>query len=413
MSFDKASVRDAPVEGRRVLVRVDFNVPLADGEVKDDARIRAALPTLRLLRERGAALVLISHLGRPEGVDPAFSMAPVAARLAELEADRVELAPAVVGPEVQRMAEGLEPGDILVLENSRFEPGETRNDPQLARDLAALADLYVDDAFGAAHRAHATTVGVAELLPAYAGLLLEREVRELTAVRDQPTRPFAVVLGGAKVTDKIGVLERFLDSADHLLLGGAMCFSFFSVQGIGTGESLVEDEGVRAAGEVLERARGSECELALPVDLVLGREATAETERRELDGVEVPEGWMGLDIGARTAEAFAARIGAAGTVFWTGPMGVFELEPFAAGTRAVAEAIASAPGTTVVGGGDSAAALASFGLADRVDWLSTGGGASMELMEGRELPGVEALLERSQVPARDGVVSQRGRAPDG
>ncbi len=413
MSFDKASVRDAPVEGRRVLVRVDFNVPLADGEVKDDARIRAALPTLRLLRERGAALVLISHLGRPEGVDPAFSMAPVAARLAELEADRVELAPAVVGPEVQRMAEGLEPGDVLVLENSRFEPGETRNDPQLARDLAALADLYVDDAFGAAHRAHATTVGVAELLPAYAGLLLEREVRELTAVRDQPTRPFAVVLGGAKVTDKIGVLERFLDSADHLLLGGAMCFSFFSAQGIGTGESLVEDEGVRAAGEVLERARGSECELALPVDLVLGREATAETERRELDGVEVPEGWMGLDIGARTAEAFAARIGAAGTVFWNGPMGVFELEPFAAGTRAVAEAIASAPGTAVVGGGDSAAALASFGLADRVDWLSTGGGASMELMEGRELPGVEALLERSQVPARDGVVSQRGRAPDG
>jgi phosphoglycerate kinase len=221
------------------------------------------------------------------------------------------------------------------------------------------------------------------------------------------------VLGGAKVTDKIGVLERFLDSADHLLLGGAMCFSFFSAQGIGTGESLVADEGVRAAGEVLERARGSECELALPVDLVLGREATAETERRELDGVEVPEGWMGLDIGPRTAEAFAARIGAAGTVFWNGPMGVFELEPFAAGTRAVAEAIASAPGTTVVGGGDSAAALASFGLADRVDWLSTGGGASMVLMEGRELPGVEALLERSQVPAGDGVASQRGRAPDG
>jgi phosphoglycerate kinase len=413
LSFDRASVRDAPVEGRRVLVRVDFNVPLADGEVKDDARIRAALPTLRLLRERGAALVLVSHLGRPEGVDPAFSMAPVAARLAELEGDRVELAPAVVGPEVQRMAEGLEPGDVLVLENSRFEPGETRNDPQLARDLAALADLYVDDAFGAAHRAHATTVGVAELLPAYAGLLLEREVRELTAVRDQPTRPFAVVLGGAKVTDKIGVLERFLDSADHLLLGGAMCFSFFSAQGIGTGGSLVADEGVRAAGEVLERARGSECELALPVDLVLGREATVETERRELDGVEVPEGWMGLDIGPRTAEAFAARIGAAGTVFWNGPMGVFELEPFAAGTRAVAEAIASAPGTTVVGGGDSAAALASFGLADRVDWLSTGGGASMVLMEGRELPGVEVLLERSQVPAGDGVASQRGRAPDG
>jgi phosphoglycerate kinase len=413
LSFDKASVRDAPVEGRRVLVRVDFNVPLAGREVKDDARIRAALPTLRLLRERGAALVLVSHLGRPKGVDPAFSMAPVAARLAKLDGDPVELAPAVVGPEVERLAEGLEPGEVLLLENSRFEPGETRNDPQLAQDLAALADLYVDDAFGAAHRAHATTVGVAELLPAYAGLLLEREVRELTAVRDQPSRPFAVVLGGAKVTDKIGAMERFLDSADHLLLGGAMCFSFFRAQGIGTGESLVEDEGVRAAGEVLERAGRSGCELVLPVDLMLGREPTADTERRELDGVEVPEGWMGLDIGPRTAEAFATQVEVAGTVFWNGPMGVFELQPFAAGTRAVAEAIASAPGTTVVGGGDSAAALAAFGLADRVDWLSTGGGASMELMEGRELPGVEALLDSSQVAVGDGAASGRGRPPDG
>jgi phosphoglycerate kinase len=263
----------------------------------------------------------------------------------------------------------------------------------------------VNDAFGAAHRAHATTVGVAELLPAYAGLLLESEVRELTAVRDHPSRPLAVVLGGAKVTDKIGVLERFLDSADQLLLGGAMCFSFFSAQGHGTGDSLVEDEGVQAAGELLERARGSSCELILPVDLVLGREPAADTERRELDGVEVPDGWMGLDIGPRTAERFAAHIGEAGTVFWNGPMGVFELEPFAAGTRGIAEAIAAAPGTTVVGGGDSGAALAAFGLADRVDWLSTGGGASMELMEGRELPGVEALLDRSEAGAAAGPAS--------
>jgi phosphoglycerate kinase len=341
-------------------------------------------------------------------------MAPVAARLGELLGDPVELAPAVVGPEVERLAEGLEPGGVLVLENSRFEPGETRNDPQLAQALAALADLYVDDAFGAAHRAHATTVGVAELLPAYAGLLLEREVQELTAVRDHPARPLTVVLGGAKATDKIAVLERFLNSADQLLLGGAMCFSFFSAQGFGTGDSLVEEEGVRVAGEVLERARGSSCELLLPVDLVLGREPSADTERRELDGVEVPDGWMGLDIGPRTAEAFAARVGAAGTVFWNGPMGVFELEPFAAGTRAIAEAVASAPGTTVVGGGDSGAALAAFGLADRVDWLSTGGGASMELMEGRELPGVEALLD-SAVAADGGGADLGGGegSPDG
>jgi phosphoglycerate kinase len=393
---------------------VDFNVPLEDGEVKDDARIRAALPTLELLRQHGAALVLVSHLGRPKGADPALSMAPVAARLGELLGDPVELAPAVVGPEVERLAEGLEPGGVLVLENSRFEPGETRNDPQLAQALAALADLYVDDAFGAAHRAHATTVGVAELLPAYAGLLLEREVQELTAVRDHPARPLTVVLGGAKATDKIAVLERFLNSADQLLLGGAMCFSFFSAQGFGTGDSLVEEAGVRVAGEVLERARGSSCELLLPVDLVLGREPSADTERRELDGVEVPDGWMGLDIGPRTAEAFAARVGAAGTVFWNGPMGVFELEPFAAGTRAIAEAVASAPGTTVVGGGDSGAALAAFGLADRVDWLSTGGGASMELMEGRELPGVEALLD-SAVAADGGGADLGGGegSPDG
>ena len=256
LSFDKASVRDAPVEGRRVLVRVDFNVPLADGEVEDDARIRAALPTIELLRERGAALVLVSHLGRPKGADPALSMAPVAARLGELLGAEVTLAPAVVGPEVESLARRLGPGEVLMLENSRFEPGETSNDPELARRLAALADLYVNDAFGAAHRAHATTEGVAHLLPAYAGLLLEREVRELTAVRDDPARPLCVVLGGAKVSDKIGVMERFLEVADGILVGGAMCFSFFSAQGIATGDSLVEEEGIELAGRVLERAEG-------------------------------------------------------------------------------------------------------------------------------------------------------------
>jgi phosphoglycerate kinase len=409
LSFDKASVRGAPVEGRRVLVRVDFNVPLADHVVADDARIRAALPTLELLRERGAALVLVSHLGRPNGVDPELSMAPVAARLGELLSTEVKLAPGVVGPEVEAMAGNLRPGDVLLLENSRFEPGEASNDPELARGLAALADVYVNDAFGAAHRAHATTDGVARLLPAYAGLLLEREVEELTAVRDRPTRPLCVVLGGAKVTDKIGVLRRFLEVADQVLLGGAMCFSFFRAEGVDTGESLVEEEGIEVAEQVLKAAQESRGELALPVDLVLGRDVSASTEVRHLDGIQVPDGWMGLDIGPRTAATYAAAVGAAGTVFWNGPMGVFELEPFAAGTRAVAEAVASAPGTTVVGGGDSAAALAAFGLAGEVDWLSTGGGASVALMEGRELPGVEALMHESE--AGSGRAEDAGAEP--
>lgn len=394
MSFAKASVRDAEVEGRRVLVRVDFNVPLANGEVADDSRIRAALPTLELLRDRGAKLVLVSHLGRPEGPDPDLSTAPSAARLGELLGVSVRMAPAVVGPEVEALTEELAPGDVLMLENSRFEAGETANDPELAQALARLADVYVNDAFGAAHRAHATTDGVARLLPAYAGLLLEREVETLEAIRDNPKQPMRMVLGGAKVKDKIGVIERFLDVADRIMIGGAMAFSFFKQQGIGVGNSLVDDDSAAAAGRILERVDDSDCELALPVDLVLGREFSAETERREVEGAEVPDGWMGLDIGGRTALDYAQAIQGAGTVFWNGPMGAFELEPFAAGTRAVAEAVAAAPGTTVAGGGDSVAALDAFGLADRVDWVSTGGGASLELLEGRELPGVAALLDR-------------------
>jgi phosphoglycerate kinase len=400
LSFAKASVRDAEVDGRRVLVRVDFNVPLASGEVADDSRIRAAMPTLELLRDRGSKLILVSHLGRPDGPDPQLSMKLVAARLAELLGTNVRMAPAVVGPEVEALAEELGPGDVLMLENSRFEPGETANDPELAAALARLADVYVNDAFGAAHRAHATTVGVARLLPAYAGLLLEREVTELTAVRDDPVPPLRVVLGGAKVNDKIGLIERFLDVADRIMIGGAMAFSFFKRQGVGVGNSLVDDESVDAAGRVLERAAGSDCELMLPVDLVLGRDFKADTERRELDGIEVPNGWMGLDIGKRTADAYAAEIADAGTVLWNGPMGAFELPPFAAGTRAIAQAIAEARGTTVAGGGDSAAALDEFGLADRLDWVSTGGGASLELLEGRELPGVEALLDRQGAESR-------------
>ena len=391
--FRKATVRDADVRGRRALVRVDFNVPLADGEVADDTRIRAALPTIELLRDRGAAVVLVSHLGRPKDREPELSMAPVAARLGELLGVEVALAPGVVGAEVEALAQGLDAGDVLLLENSRYEAGETKNDPELAKRYAALADVYVNDAFGAAHRAHATTEGVARHLPGYAGLLLEREVRALTAVRDDPARPLCVVLGGAKVTDKIAVIDRFLESADSILIGGAMCFSFFRARGIETGDSLVEEEGIALAEQALERAETAECELLLPVDLVLGREFSADTEVEQLDGVHVPDGWMGLDVGPRTVDEYARAIAAAGTVFWNGPMGAFELEPFAAGTRGVAEAVARAPGFTVVGGGDSAAALVSFGLAEDVDWLSTGGGASLELMEGKDLPGVEVLAD--------------------
>jgi phosphoglycerate kinase len=395
-SFAKASVRDAEVAGHRVLVRADLNVPLDGGVVKDDARIRAAVPTIELLRDADASVVLCSHLGRPEDRDPDLSMGPVAGRLAELLGTFVAVAPGVVGEEVEAVAAGLEPGEVLLLENTRYESGETKNDPGLAEGFAALADTYVNDAFGAAHRAHASTEGVAHHLPAYAGLLLEREVRELTSVLTDPARPLVVVLGGAKVSDKIGVIDRFLELADEVLIGGAMCFSFFRAQGHETGDSLVEEEGVELAREVLERAESAECELRLPTDLVLGDRFAADAEQRTVEGIDVPEGWMGLDVGPATAAAYAESVAGAGTVFWNGPMGAFELAPFAAGTRAVAEAVAESEATTVVGGGDSGAALAQFGLADRVSWLSTGGGASLELIEGESLPGVEALADAEE-----------------
>jgi phosphoglycerate kinase len=392
--FGKRTVRDLELNGgERVLARVDFNVPLEGGRVADDARIRAALPTIELLLERDARLVLCSHLDRPKGRDPETSLRPVSERLGELIDAPVRQAPEVVGPEVRRGVERLQPGGVLMLENTRWERGETENDPELSRELATLAGAYVDDAFGAAHRAHASTVGVAEFLhPAVAGLLLEREVTTLRSIVDAPERPLVVVLGGAKVSDKVALIDRFLDTADALLIGGAMCFSFFRAQGLQTGDSLVEDEGVVLAARALGKAEDSRCELLLPVDIVLGDRFDAEAERRLVGATaDVPDGWMGLDIGPRTAEAYAAEIARAGTVFWNGPMGAFELAPFAEGTRAVAEAVAQAPGTTVVGGGDSGAALAQFGLADQVDHLSTGGGASLELLEGKELPGVEVL----------------------
>jgi phosphoglycerate kinase len=392
MAFRKKTLRDLEVaEGDTVLLRADLNVPLENGAVSDDARIQAALPAIEELRARGAKIVLCSHLGRPKGHDPSTSLAPVSARLRELTGARVYQAPEVVGPEVRRGAARLEPGEILVLENTRWEPGETRNDPGLAQEMAELAQFFVCDAFGSVHRAHASTVGVASHLPSAAGPLLEREVTTLEGLVESPERPLTVVLGGAKVTDKIALIDRFLELADQLLIGGAMCFSFFRAQGHETGDSLVEEEGVELARAALEKADSARASLFLPVDLVIADRFAADAERRELAGVDVPSGWMGLDIGPRTSQSYAGEISRSGTVFWNGPMGAFEMEPFAAGTRAVADAVAGALGVTVVGGGDSGAAIARFGLADRVTHLSTGGGAALELLEGKPLPGVEAL----------------------
>jgi phosphoglycerate kinase len=380
------------LDGKRVLVRVDFNVPLDDGEIADDTRIRAAIPTIDELRRRGARIVLVSHLGRPKDREPELSLRPAANRLAELTGADVTLAPGTVGRDVDAFVDNLAPGNILVLENIRYEQGETKNDPQLSEALAKLADVYVNDAFGAAHRAHASTEGVARLMPERAaGLLLEEEVKSLSEVLEDPARPLVAVLGGAKVSDKIAVIDRFREVADAVLIGGAMCFPFFAAQGHSVGDSLCADEDVELARSTLDGGPNARASLELPVDLVVGDRFDADADTQTIDGVDIPDGWMGLDIGPRSAEAYSATIAGAGTVFWNGPMGAFEMEPFAAGTRAVAQAVADAPGTTVVGGGDSAAALVRFGLADEVTHLSTGGGASLELIEGKRLPGVEAL----------------------
>jgi len=386
------------VRGKRALVRVDFNVPLDEGAdgmrfVADDTRITAALVTIEELRRMGARLVLVSHLGRPRGrPDERLSMAPVVERLRELTDAKVTLAPAVVGDEVKALSEQLADGEVLVLENVRFEPGETSNDPDLAHALAELGDVYVNDAFGSSHRAHASTEGVAHLLPSAAGRLLEREVVTLSGILECPSHPLVAVIGGAKVADKIGALDRFLEIADVVMVGGAMCFPFLCAQGHAVGESLCGEEDTEHARRVLEQAAGAgKARVELPSDLVIGDRIAVDAKHRVLEGVEVPKGWMGLDIGPATAERYAAQIERAGSVFWNGPMGAFELDPFAQGTRRVAEAIAHASGLTVVGGGDSAAALARFGLEHAVDHLSTGGGATLAMMEGDALPGVEAL----------------------
>jgi len=382
-----------PLDGKRVLVRVDFNVPLNQaGEITDDTRIRGTLPTLARLRDGGASLILVSHLGRPKDREPEFSLTAVAGRLSELIGVPVRLAPGVVGDEVTALTRALNPGDVLLLENVRYEPGETKNDPQLAAALAALADVYVDDAFGAAHRAHASTVGVPALLADHAaGLLLEREVTTLTALTEEPQRPLVAVLGGSKVSDKIRVITRFLEIADSILIGGAMAFPFLAAQGHEIGDSLCAADDVEHARELLAQAADSHASLVLPTDLVVAERFAADAEPELVDGVDVPAGRMGLDVGPKTVAAYTGLIAQAGTVFWNGPMGAFELPPFAAGTLAVAQALARADAVTVVGGGDSAAAVQEFGLADQVTHVSTDGGAALELVEGRRLPGVDIL----------------------
>jgi phosphoglycerate kinase len=370
------------LQGRRVLVRVDFNVPLVDGGVGDDTRIRQALPTIQALRERGARLLLVSHLGRPKDREPELSLRPVAERLATLLDADVQFAPDL---------DHVPDGDLVMLENIRFEPGETANDPALAARLAALADAYVNDAFGSVHRAHASTEGVVHHIErSAAGLLLEREVATFTAILRAPERPLVAILGGAKVTDKLGVIERFLELADAVLIGGAMSYPFIAARGEPVGDSLCEPEGIPVARRLLDEVT-PKGKLHLPVDLVVGDDFSADARARVVDFGAIEDGWEGLDAGPRTRAIYAGLIESAKTVFWNGPVGAFELEPFSAGTRAIAEAVARTRATTVVGGGDSIAALHQFGLEDGITHLSTGGGAALELIEGRELPGVTAL----------------------
>ena len=387
--------RIGDVRGRRVLVRVDLNVPIDGGAVGDDTRIRAALPTIRALTEGGARVVLCSHLGRPKGErNPAYTLAPVATRLADLLGAPVAFADDCVGPDASAAAAGLGDGEVLLLENLRYHAEEEANDPAFAAQLAGLAELYVNDAFGAAHRAHASTEGVARILPAYAGLLMEREVGVLTSLLEAPAHPFVAIVGGVKVADKIAVLERLVEVADAVLIGGAMAFTFVVAEGGAVGASLHEDaEGQAIALRARAKAVETGCDLLLPVDVIAADAFSADAATQVTPADAVPDGWMGLDVGPATVALYADRIRGAATVLWNGPMGAFEMAPFAEGTRAVAEAVATCGGTTVVGGGDSVAAITQFGFADQVTHVSTGGGASLELLEGRELPGVAAIPE--------------------
>ncbi len=391
---DIRSIVDLDAAGKRVIVRVDFNVPIEAGSVSDDTRIRAALPTIERLVGQGARVVLMSHLGRPkgEGFEEAFTLRPAAQRLSELLGRSVVFASDTIGPDAQAKASSLRDGDVLVLENVRFDGREKKNDPAFCEELARLGDVYVNDAFGAAHRAHASTAGIARLLPAYAGYLMQREVSTLSEMLQAPRRPFVAILGGSKVSDKIKVIDALIDRCDTVVIGGGMCFTFLIAQGYSVGLSLKEDDWVERAAALIAKAERQGVELLLPVDVVAADRFAedAETETTAVEGI--PDGMMGLDIGPKTAKLYADAIAGAQTVFWNGPMGVFELTPFEAGTKAVADAVANnVEADTIIGGGDSVAAVNKFGLGDKMTFISTGGGASMELVQGEPLPGVEAL----------------------
>lgn len=390
--FDKKTIRDVDVNGRRVLVRVDFNVPLKDGLVADDTRIKAALPTLNFLAKRGAAVVLCSHLGRPKGkVVPGLSLKPVADRLAELLDYPVKFVSTTIGPEAQAAAKELKPGQFLLLENTRFQPEEKGNDPDFAEKLAKFGEIYVDDAFGSAHRAHASTEGVTKYLPAAAGFLMEKELDYLGRVLDAPEHPFVAIIGGAKISDKIGVVESLLWRADRLIIGGGMANTFLAAKGLAMGDSLVERESIETAKDLLSQAGEK---LLLPIDAVIADAFRADASSRVVAVENVPEGWRILDIGPKTVVRFRAALEHSKLVVWNGPMGVFEFPKFAEGTRAIAQAIVDCGAEAVIGGGDSAAAIRQAGLVDKISHVSTGGGASLEFLEGKVLPGVAALMDK-------------------
>jgi phosphoglycerate kinase len=390
--MNKKTIRDIEVKNKRVLVRVDFNVPMDKGQITDDRRIRASLPTITYLVDHGACVILVSHLGRPKGGrDEKYSLKPVAARLQELLGRPVEMAADVVGESVQQDIKAMNSGDILLLENVRFYPQEEKNDPAFAKQLAELADVYVNDAFGSAHRAHASTEGVAHYLPAVAGFLMEQELNYLGGALANPVRPFVAILGGAKISDKIGVITNLLQKVDRLLVGGGMANTFAKAIGYPVGDSLVENDKLDKAREVIGQAKGK---LIFPVDWVIGDRFAADADSRVVDVQLVPEGWRILDIGPRTIELFESKLADAKTIVWNGPLGVFEFPKFAFGTVEIAKRLAGTGATTIVGGGDSAAAVEQAGVADKITHISTGGGASLEFLEGKELPGVAALQDK-------------------
>ena len=396
MNYNKKTVSQVDVKGKKVLLRCDFNVPQdkATGAITDDKRIRAALPTVKYLLDNGAAVIACSHLGKPKGEwKKSLSLAPVAERLAELLGQKVLFAADVVGEDAKAKAAALKPGEILLLENLRFDPREEKNDPAFARELADMAELYVSDAFGTVHRAHASTAGVAAYLPAVSGFLIGKELEVMGKALEDPARPFVAILGGAKVSDKIAVIENLLNKADTIIIGGGMAYTFIKALGHSVGTSLLEEDKVEFAAEMIRRAGEKGVMLVLPVDTVVADKFAADAASLTVDVENIPDGWMGLDIGAETVRLFSAAIGSAGTVVWNGPMGVFEFDKFAAGTRAVAKAVAESGAVSIVGGGDSAAAVEQLGFADRITHISTGGGASLEFLEGKELPGVACLLD--------------------